>query len=127
MQNFNRLLAGLCITAELSHFFCCGIPLVFSLLGLLSNLGFMATMPGGLEEIHHFTHDLEMPIMIMSGMILLLGWAFHLIASQLDCRSTGCGHEPCKPKKKRSYTFLVIATVLFVLNISGFLLLDHPA
>jgi cytochrome b subunit of formate dehydrogenase len=125
MQKLQSFIYWACVTSEISHVFCCGLPMVFSVLSLLSGVGLITVMPAGLVTIHEALHAYEIPMIATSGVIILLGWALHYIAYRMDCRSTGCVHEPCKPKKKRSAKVLVVATALFVLNVSGYVLLHH--
>jgi hypothetical protein len=125
MQRLQSIIYWVCITSEISHFFCCGLPIVFSILSLLSGLGLSVAMPFGLESLHHITHTYEVPMIMMAGLLLCLGWGLQYIAYRIDCRSTGCVHVPCTPKKKRSGRVLIIATVLFVLNVTGYIVLHH--
>lgn len=82
-------------------------------------------MPAGMEFLHSALHDYEIPMIATSGLIILMGWMLHYIAYRIDCRTTGCVHEPCGPKKKRSGKVLMIATGLFVINVSAYFLLHH--
>lgn len=123
MQRAQRFIYWMCVTSEISHIFCCGLPMVFSIMSLMTGLGFITVMPSGLHFLHEAMHDYEIPMIITSAMILTMGWALHYIAYRIDCRSTGCAHGPCAPKKKRSGKVLYIATGLFMLNITGYFLL----
>jgi hypothetical protein len=125
MQRLQNIIYWVCITSEISHFFCCGLPIIFSIMSLLSGLGLTAAMPFGLESLHHMTHEYEMPMIMMAGLLLCLGWGLQYIAHRIDCRSTGCVHVPCAPKKKRSGKVLIIATALFALNVTGYFVLHH--
>lgn len=125
MQRLQGIIYWVCITSEISHFFCCGLPIVFSILSLMSGLGLITTMPFGLEAIHHVTHSYEVPMIVASFAILCIGWGLHYVAYLIDCRSTGCVHVPCAPKKKRSGKVLVVATILFALNLLGYMTLHH--
>lgn len=125
MQKIQNFIYWACVTSEISHIFCCGLPMVFSILSLMSGLGLISTMPAGMEFLHHALHDYEIPMIATSGFIIMMGWALHYIAYRIDCRSTGCEHEPCGPKKKRSGKVLMIATGLFILNVSAYFFLHH--
>ena len=121
MQRLQSIIYWVCVTSEISHFFCCGLPIVVSIMSLLSGLGLSAAMPFGLESLHHVTHDYEIPMIMASGFLLFLGWGLQYIAYRIDCHNTGCVHGSCTPKKKRSTKVLIIATVLFVLNVTGYM------
>lgn len=99
--------------------------MIFSILSLMSGVGLIAAMPASLHFLHEMIHIYEIPMIITSGLIILLGWGLHYIAYRLDCRSTGCVHEPCGAKKKRSSRVLFIATLLFAVNLGGYFLLHH--
>ena len=99
--------------------------MVFSVLSLVTGLGLISTMPAELEFLHHIVHDYEIPMILTSGLIVLVGWMLHYIAYRMDCRATGCAHEPCGPKKKRSGKVLVIATGLFIINVGVYFFLHH--
>ena len=125
MQKIQNFIYWTCIGSQVSHVLCCGLPMVIGLLGLVSGLGLMATMPAGLVFLHEALHAYETLIIVTSGIIILMGWALHYIAYRIDCRNTGCVHEPCAPKKKRSGKVLMFASGLFVFNITAYLLLHY--
>ena len=104
------------LLAELGHIFCCGIPALFSLISLLTGLGFLSAMPPALETMHGFLHDYELYVIIFSLAVLSLGWFFYWYSKKLDCASGGCAHEPCGPKKDITKIVLIVATGLFIFN-----------
>ena len=123
MQRLQSYLATAVIFSGFTHIFCCGLPLLFSVLTALVGLGVASVLPFGLIEFNEVLHHWEMPILIFSGVILFVGWTLHIISERLDCRSSaGCHHEPCEPKKKKSSLVLMIATVLFIINICSLML-----
>lgn len=123
MQRIQSFINWACVTSEVSHIFCCALPMVFSLLSLMSGLGLIAAMPAGMEFLHHALHDYEIPMIITSGVIILLGWVLNYVAYRIDCHNTGCAHGPCGPKKKRSAKVLIIATALFAINVTAYFLI----
>ena len=116
MQRIQSLIASSVLITGLSHIFCCGLPLLFSFLSILVGLGVTTVLPAGLVEFHEAMHLWELPILIFSGVVLLVGWSLHIISERIDCHNTGCVHEPCGSKKKKSHRILIIATFLFCLN-----------
>lgn len=106
------------LLSETTHIFCCVLPSAVSIMSLMANVGLMSAVPGGLDRLHDMIHNYEIPLIIFSGIMLALGWALHVIARRLDCRSTGCAHEPCGPTKKRSLRIMQIATILFAANLT---------
>lgn len=107
------------IATEISHIFCCVLPTVFSVLSLLAGLGLVGIMPLWLEELHTHIHDWEIIIILSSGLIVATGWAVHIYASKMNCHEkSNCCHAPCDPKKKTANKVLIIATALFIMNIS---------
>ncbi len=121
MNRFQTAINWAAALTQMSHFFCCGLPLIFGVLSLLSGFGIMVTLPLNEHDFHHMLHDYEVPFLTFAAIILLIGWALHYISWKIDCRSTGCSHEPCAPKKRRSSKVLFISTALFIFNIIVFL------
>lgn len=108
------------ITSEIMHIFCCVLPTLFSLMSLLAGIGIISTMPGFVNYMHDVIHSYEVPIISASGVLLSLGWILYLYAKKLNCseENTNCCHEPCTPKKYRTKIIMIIATVLFAINVS---------
>lgn len=118
MQKLQNTLFWTIVASETSHVFCCVLPTVVSLASLLSGLGLVSALPAGVLSFHDFMHRWEIPLIIFSGVVLALGWALHIISVRIDCHDSGCGHEPCAPKKRRTTGILKIATALFAVNTS---------
>ncbi|MCK6418167.1 MAG: hypothetical protein L6Q57_04420 [Alphaproteobacteria bacterium] len=110
------------ILSETSHIFCCVLPTLFSVLSLLAGLGMVSLMPPVFVEMHEMLHAYEVPIIAASGLVLLLGWVLHRHAQKVDCHDTGCHHGPCGTQKGLSHRILLIATLLFVVNVSVYLI-----
>lgn len=125
MQRIQSFIDWASVLTQLGHIFCCGLPLLFSVLSLLSGLGVMMVMPSEMIFLHEMTHDYEVPMLVFAAIIISVGWGLHYIAWRMDCLKTGCSHEPCGQKKKRSSKILAFSTVLFAFNVSLFLLLQH--
>jgi hypothetical protein len=123
MQNMNSqrlqgLLFWAIVVSETSHVFCCVLPTLISLFSLLAGLGLMSVLPAGWLAFHEMMHRWEIPMIALSGGILVFGWVMHFISRRLDCHSTGCGHGPCAPEKNKAVTILKIASVMFAVNIA---------
>lgn len=76
------------------------------------------------EELHEHIHVFEFPLLIFSFIILCLGWGMDFYTHRLHiecCHHTGCEHEPCTPKKKRAHVILIVATLLFLVNLAVYL------
>lgn len=124
MQKIQTLIASSILITGLGHIFCCGLPLLFSFLSILVGLGVTTVFPAGLVEFHEAMHAWELPILIFSGIVLFIGWSLHIISERIDCHNTGCVHEPCGQKKKKSHRILIMATILFCMN-SALLFIFH--
>ncbi len=109
------------LVSETSHVFCCVLPTVVSLISLMAGAGMLSALPGPVLAIHDALHAYEIPMICGSALILLAGWVMHYISLRLDCRGTGCAHEPCAPKKDRTKMLLIGATVLFCFNLTIYL------
>ena len=108
------------IASESIHIFCCVLPTIFSVMSLLAGMGMIATMPGFIDELHHVIHDYEIPMIIASAIILCIGWALYVWSRRMDCSEDGqssCCHEPCSPKKDRTKIVMIVATILFIVNV----------
>ncbi|MDY0029236.1 MAG: hypothetical protein RBR86_04750 [Pseudobdellovibrionaceae bacterium] len=105
------------LLSELSHVFCCVLPTLVTVMGVLANAGLMGAAPGVLMDLHETIHHYEIPLIIFSGVMVALGWIIHLASTDVDCHDTGCAHPPCSPKKRNNSRILVIATVLFAVNL----------
>ena len=117
MKRIQDIFSWAVVLSEVSHVFCCVLPSIFSVLTVLVGMGLIGVMPIWMENAHEVMHGWEIPLIIMSGVVLALGWTLHFISKKIDCHDTGCGHEPCEPKKKNTARILKIATCLFVINI----------
>ena len=119
MEKLQRTIFWTIVASESTHIFCCVLPTIFSILGLMTGVGMVATMPGWMTSIHETIHGWEIPVIIFSAVMLAIGWALYFISRKIDCvEDAGCRHEPCAPKKKSALTILIIATVLFTFNTS---------
>ncbi len=115
------------ILSETSHLFCCVLPTIVSLVGLLAGLGVVVALPVRFLELHDFLHQWELPMIAGSGLILALGWAAVRHGDKVDCHSTGCAHGACAPKKNRAHLVLKIATVLFIFNVLVYAVVHRSA
>ena len=121
MAKLQKSMNAAVIISEFSHVFCCGLPAFFSLLSLLSGIGMTTIMPAALENFHHTIHDWEVPMLMGSGVILVLGWVLHQFSKKMDCATDGCSHPPCGPVKTRSNKLLLFATILYAGNVIFYL------
>jgi hypothetical protein len=126
MQKLQKKIYWAVIVSESSHVFCCVLPTVFSLLAILTNLG-MFVMPASFVHMHHFMHEWEFPIVVISGVILGLGWALHWHSLKGEECPSGCKHhtDAAHPTVKKTHIILKIATILFVINVFVFLVVHR--
>ena len=118
MQKLQKTIFGAIIATQASHIFCCVLPTVFSALSVLAGLGMVASMPGWIEDIHEWLHGWEVPMLVVSAVVLALGWSMYWYSKKVDCEDLGEDHEHCETKKDRANLILKIATVLFVVNVA---------
>ncbi len=100
MQRLQKSILAAVVLSEISHVFCCVLPILFSVISLLVGLGVVGVMPQIFTEIHDVMHAYEVPMIIVSGMVLFVGWGLYFVSQKLDCHDTGCGHGPCEPRKR---------------------------
>lgn len=120
-KTLQRSLFWAVVVSESSHVFCCILPTVFSLLGLLTGLGIVVGMPGFLAYIHDAMHPYEIPLIVFSAVTLAAGWAITIYSEKIDCHDTGCVHGGCNPQKSNVRKVMIIATVLFSINLGIYL------
>lgn len=118
MKSTEKMVSWVVLVSEISHVFCCVLPSLFTLFTFMVGIGMIGAMPFWMNGLHDIMHGYEIPMIIASAVMLCIGWAVHIISVKMDCRSTGCAHEPCKPQKKKNASLLKIASVLFLANIS---------
>lgn len=111
---------GLVLTG-FSHIFCCVLPLLFGVAGLLAGLGLVIVLPEWIDGLHDVMHGYELYIIILAGVMVAIGWAVHWYSYKNDCHDHGCSHGPCTPRKKTASRLLILGTFLFVLNVIVFL------
>lgn len=116
MQRIQKTIYAAIVASEASHIFCCVLPTVFSIVSLLAGAGMMV-MPASWVTLHDRLHDWEIPMIMISGVMIALGWGLHAYSKKIDCHDTGCTHGTCAPKKDRTRMVLKIATLLFVINL----------
>lgn len=115
------------VASESIHIFCCILPTLFSVLSLLAGMGVIATMPGLVDEAHHMIHSYEIPMIMASAIILIIGWALLIYARRMDCSSEGegCCAKPCAPKKDRTKIIMIGASFLFIVNVTVYFGFHH--
>ena len=128
MSVLKKTIAASVVLSETIHVFCCVLPTVFAILSLIAGLGFTAVLPTSLVHFHDAIHDHEFSLIIISGIILALGWALYGFSRRLDCRTEGaCHHAPCEPKKDKTKILMVLASALFIVNTTIYFLLHASA
>lgn len=116
-QALQKSLTWTVVLSETTHVFCCVFPTIFSLISLLAGLGLSVAIPASFVTFHDFMHHWEVPIIVVSGLILALGWAVTLYSDRVDCHHTGCEHGACAPRKNKAHLVLKVATILFLFNV----------
>ena len=117
IKSFHKHIGWAVLVSELSHVFCCVIPTLVTILSAFANIGLVVVAPNGiLMRVHEALHEYEIPVIIFSGVMVIVGWIAHLASRTVDCHDTGCGHPPCAPRKNWNSRILLGATLLFVVN-----------
>lgn len=126
MQKRQKAILWALIASESSHVFCCVLPTLLTLFAVLANLG-LFVMPAAFLAFHDFMHHWELPMVIVSGVILALGWGMHWHALRGEECEHGCAHhtDATHPTVSKTHMILKIATVLFVVNVFVFLFIHR--
>ncbi|MGI9388141.1 MAG: hypothetical protein ACR2OX_11990 [Methyloligellaceae bacterium] len=120
-MKLNRAAGSVSIAAELSHVFCCGLPVVVALLSAGAQVG----LGSGFLFIHDIMHAYERPILAGSGLLLVAGLILQYVSFRIDCRNTGCAHSDCAPKKMQVSWIFRIAVVMYAANLAFYFLSGH--
>ena len=68
--------------------------------------------------IHNNIHSYEGSIIVFSGSMVALGWIALFVSRKVDCHDTGCVHGDCIPQKSNNSKILIVATLLFLINMA---------
>ncbi len=124
MRKLAKFSGVMSVVAAFSHVFCCGLPMVATLL----SLGTVAGSTLGFGALHDQMHAYETTIIVFSGVMLALSFVSLLVSKRLNCHTDGhCHHEPCAPKKQTSHTLFLVALVLFLVNLGVYLFAHDKA
>lgn len=119
MQKIQKALFWTIVASESTHVFCCVLPTLVSILSLVAGLSALSFLPASILRLHEMLHGYEVPIIIFSGAMLALGWVLHFYSEKLDCAVDACcSHEPCAPKKSKTFKVMIFASLLFFFNIA---------
>lgn len=114
MEKLRRHIVWLVIASEMSHLFCCILPTLAAVLSLAVGVGLL---PAGFTKLHDVIHGYEIPIIIFSATLLLLGWWAYWLATKTDCHALGHDEHACHKTTDRSKVYLLMGTVLFFVNL----------
>ena len=119
MQKIQKAMFWTIVVSESTHVFCCVLPTLVSVISLVMGVGALSFLPGFVLEIHEALHAYEVSVIVFSGVTLAIGWGLHFYSRHLDCatESSCCAHEPCAPKKDKTFLIMVAATALLAFNI----------
>jgi hypothetical protein len=114
-----KVLGRFVILSEITHVFCCVLPMLAVISSLAAGVGASSFIPASVLSFHDMMHDYEIPLITFSFVLLSLAWGLQIYSLRVDCRKDAlCAHEPCAPKKQKASKLLKIATVIFIINIS---------
>jgi hypothetical protein len=102
----------LSLASLISHFFCCFLPGVISLITLITLSGAtVITMEdfGIPEYVHEKMIYISFVVLIVSGLA-------NIVSYKIDCREMGCVHGACAPKKSKYFKLYAYSVVFFLLN-----------
>lgn len=125
MNTLKRHVFATLIASQGIHLLCCVLPLVLSVFSLIGGVS-LSFLPFTGDELHHLMHDYEIPLLIFSATMLILGWGLHIYSKRLNCHDTidEChDHEPCAPRRKKTEWAMIGATILFTINFAVWLFL----
>ncbi len=121
MARLKSTATAVSLLAELSHVFCCGLPIFVAVMSAGSQVGF----GGAFLIFHSLIHAYEVQILVGSGLLLAVGLGLHYFSFWLDCRRTGCSHDDCEPKKFGVGWIFTIALMLYGANLAFYVISGH--
>ena len=98
------------------HIFCCCIPLLATIIGLGTNIGFVSNAVSENFVLSNF-ENFEVEILLLSGVILLLAFILKLRAKKMKCCSKTAKNF-CDKNEKINNLFLKISSVLYLFSLS---------
>lgn len=113
MEKLRRNIVWLVVASEVSHLFCCVLPTLAAVLSLAVGVGML---PTAFTVLHDIIHGYEIPVIIFSAVMLVLGWLAYWLAKRTDCHALGHDEHRCHKAEDRSKLYLLIGTALFVIN-----------
>jgi len=123
MQKLQTTIFYSILASELGHVFCCVIPTVLSILTLAASYGMVVTIPGFALSYHNYIHTWEHLIIAISAALLVLGWSLFALNARLQIKHDCCSQTTCNKTRHKSKIIMIIATVLFLVNVSAYFLL----
>lgn len=109
-----RITLTLVISSCLMHVFCCGLPLLASLLNMAASLGIASAEVAHSEWFEQF----ERGAIALSAVMLVVTGIILYVSRRVDCRKQGmCVHPPCDNKKSMSLLIYRVTAVLFAVNL----------
>lgn len=115
-EKMRHVVGWVALVSAFGHIFCCGLPMLMGVFGLLAGFGMFSTLLPGYNALHDALRPYEVHILLFSLAILCVGWGLQLHADHVDCHDSGCHHGPCAPAKRRVHKILWFATFLFLFN-----------
>ena len=102
----------LSLASLISHFFCCFLPGVISLVTLVTLTGAtVITMEDfGIPEYVH------QEMIYVSFVVLIVSGLANIVSYKIDCREMGCVHGSCAPKKSKYFKLYAYSVAFFLLN-----------
>jgi hypothetical protein len=88
MEKYRKTVLAALLVSETSHIFCCVLPTVFSIVSVLSGIGIISTLPTGWVHVHEILHHWEVPMITISGIILVMGWGACIITPSIWGRTS---------------------------------------
>ena len=120
MQKLQTTIFYSILASEAGHVFCCVIPTVLSLLALAASYGIIITVPGFVFSIHKYMHEWEQLVIILSGLLLVFGWALFMLNKRIESRHDCCSKSKCETKTNKAQIVMVIASALFIVNVTAY-------
>lgn len=117
MRLMKNIFASIAVLTSFSQFlciFCCVIPTATGVLAILSTFGLAGANMSFLGDLSIYLHPYRGTIMIVSLSLISLSWTSWFLTKNKE--NTDCG---CHAKSRKKPIFLMIASVLLVVNLGA--------
>lgn len=120
-EQFIKLSNNADFMAIFAHLLCCGVPALASILSIITNGAIAGSVL--FVKLSDWTESLHFIAFVFSSLMVSIALGSFYLSVKRDCVKEGaCHHEPCAPKKQKSWRLLTLSITLYCINVAVFIL-----